>query len=46
MAERLGYQADAKAAIQEARRLLTEAGHPNGLKNVEFVIRELPHHKQ
>ncbi len=26
MAERLGYQADAKAAIKEARRLLTEAG--------------------
>jgi peptide/nickel transport system substrate-binding protein len=46
MAERLGYQADAKAAIKEARRLLTEAGHPNGLKNVEFVVRELPHHKQ
>ena len=46
MAERLGYQADAKAAIQEARRLLTEAGHPNGLKHVEFVVRELPHHKQ
>jgi peptide/nickel transport system substrate-binding protein len=46
MAERLGYQADAKAAIKEARRLLTEAGHPKGLKNVEFVVRELPHHKQ
>ena len=46
MAERLGYQADAKAAIKEARRLLTEAGHPNGLKHVEFVVRELPHHKQ
>jgi ABC-type transport system substrate-binding protein len=46
MTERLGYQADAKAAITEARRLLTEAGHPNGLKHVEFVVRELPHHKQ
>lgn len=46
LAERLGYQPDPKAAVQEARRLLAEAGHPNGLKNVDFMVRELPHHKQ
>jgi len=45
MSERLGYQADPKAAIKEARRLLAEAGHANGLKNVDFMVRELPHHK-
>jgi peptide/nickel transport system substrate-binding protein len=45
LSERLGYQADPKAAIKEARRLLAEAGHANGLKNVDFMVRELPHHK-
>ena len=45
MSERLGYQADPKAAIKESRRLLAEAGHASGLKNVDFMVRELPHHK-
>jgi ABC-type transport system substrate-binding protein len=45
LAERLGYQPDPKAAIAEARRLLAEAGHANGLKHVDFMVRELPHHK-
>ena len=45
LSERLGYQPDPKAAITEARRLLAAAGHPNGLKNVDFLVRELPHHK-
>jgi ABC-type transport system substrate-binding protein len=41
----LGYQRDTKAAVQEARRLLAAAGHPNGLKGIDFMVRELPHHK-
>jgi len=45
LSERLGYQADPKTAIKEARRLLAEVGHANGLKNVDFMVRELPHHK-
>jgi len=45
ISERLGYQADPKAAIKESRRLLAEAGHASGLKNVDFMVRELPHHK-
>jgi peptide/nickel transport system substrate-binding protein len=40
MSKRLGYQRDPKASIQEARRLLKEAGYPNGLKNVDFLVRE------
>ncbi len=41
MAKRLGYQRDPKAAIQEARRLMAEAGYPTGLKGVDFVVREV-----
>src|SRR6266511_226681 len=40
MSKRLGYQRDPKASIQEARRLLKEAGYANGLKNVDFLVRE------
>src|SRR5215468_2320598 len=41
MAKRLGYQQDPKASIQEAKKLLAEAGYPNGLKNVDFLVREI-----
>ena len=40
--KRLGYQKDPKAAVQEARRLMKEAGYANGLKNLDFVVRDLP----
>jgi ABC-type oligopeptide transport system substrate-binding subunit len=45
LSQRLGYQASPTAAIKEARRLLAAAGHASGLKNVDFLVRELPHHK-
>ena len=45
LAERLGYQPDPQAAITEARRLLAAAGQAQGLKGVDFLVRELPHHK-
>jgi peptide/nickel transport system substrate-binding protein len=45
LSARLGYQTDPLTALQEARRLLAAAGHANGLKNVDFLVRELPHHK-
>src|SRR5712692_5418056 len=44
-AKLLGYQQDPSAAIKEAKRLLAAAGHGNGLKGVDFMVRELPHHK-
>jgi peptide/nickel transport system substrate-binding protein len=40
LSKRLGYQQEPKAAIQEARKLLAEAGHPNGIKNLDFLVRE------
>jgi len=45
LTERLGYQSDPKAAIAEARRLLTAGGYANGLRSMDFLVRELPHHK-
>jgi len=45
LSERLGYQPNPQAAITEARRLLAAAGHVQGLKGVDFLVRELPHHK-
>jgi peptide/nickel transport system substrate-binding protein len=45
MSKRLGYQTDQKAAVLEARRLLAEAGHGKGIKGLDFMVRELAHHK-
>ncbi len=41
LVERLGYQRDPTAAITEARQLMAAAGHANGLKNVDFMVREV-----
>jgi peptide/nickel transport system substrate-binding protein len=40
LSKRLGYQREPKAAIQEARKLLADAGYPNGIKNIDFLVRE------
>jgi peptide/nickel transport system substrate-binding protein len=40
LSTRPGYQRDPKAAVQEARKLLAAAGHPNGIKNLDFLVRE------
>jgi peptide/nickel transport system substrate-binding protein len=42
LSKRLGYQPDPKPAIQEARRMLVEAGYAKGLKGVDFLVREAP----
>jgi len=39
--KKLGYQKDIKPAVQEARRLMKEAGYGNGLKNLDFVVRDV-----
>src|SRR5438128_11014439 len=39
--KKLGYQKDIKPAVQEARRLKKEAGYPNGLKNLDYVVRDV-----
>jgi peptide/nickel transport system substrate-binding protein len=38
--KRLGYQQDPKAAVQEAKKLMKEAGYGQGLKGLDFVVRE------
>ena len=37
--KRLGYQKDIKPAVQEARKLMQEAGYGQGLKGLDFVVR-------
>ena len=39
--KKLGYQKDIKAAVQEARRLMAEAGYGQGLKGLDFVVRDI-----
>ncbi|PYO18310.1 MAG: hypothetical protein DMD85_21660, partial [Candidatus Rokuibacteriota bacterium] len=39
--KKLGYQRDIKPAVQEARRLMKEAGYANGIKNLDFVVRDI-----
>ena len=39
--KRLGYQKDVTPAVQEARRLMKEAGYANGLRNLDFVVRDI-----
>lgn len=40
LSQRLGYQADPTAAIAEARKLMAAAGHPNGIKGLDFMVRD------
>jgi peptide/nickel transport system substrate-binding protein len=40
LAQRPGYQADPTAAITEAKQLMAAAGHANGIKGVDFMVRE------
>jgi ABC-type transport system substrate-binding protein len=41
LAKRPGYQADPTAAIKEARALMTAAGYANGIKGLDFLVRDL-----
>ena len=38
----LGYQKDVKPAVQEARKLMQAAGYGQGLKNLDFCVRDIP----
>ena len=42
---RVGYEADTTAAIKEARALLAAAGHSNGFKGLDFLVRDVPSYK-
>ena len=39
--KRIGYQEDQTAAIKEAKALMTAAGYGSGIKNVEFLVRDI-----
>jgi ABC-type transport system substrate-binding protein len=45
LANRLGYQHDSAAAIKEAKALLAGAGQGSNMRTLDFMVRDLNHHK-
>jgi peptide/nickel transport system substrate-binding protein len=45
LAKRIGYQDDPDAAIKEAKALLAAAGQGSGTRTLDFMVRDLNHHK-
>ena len=41
LSKRLGYQSDPTASIKEARALMAAAGHANGIKGLDYMVREI-----
>jgi peptide/nickel transport system substrate-binding protein len=41
LSKRLGYQPDPAAAIKEAQALMAAAGHGNGIKGLDYMVREI-----
>jgi peptide/nickel transport system substrate-binding protein len=41
LSKRVGYQEDPTAALQEARALLAAAGHGDGIKGLDFLVRDI-----
>jgi len=41
LSKRLGYQTDPTAAIKEARALMAAAGHADGIKGLDFLVRDV-----
>ena len=39
--KRVGYQEDSTAAVKEAKALMTAAGHGNGIKGLDFMVRDV-----
>jgi peptide/nickel transport system substrate-binding protein len=42
LVKRVGYQEDPTASLKEARALLAAAGHADGLKGLDFLVRDVP----
>jgi peptide/nickel transport system substrate-binding protein len=40
--KRVGYQEDPTASLKEAHALLAAAGHGNGIKGLDFLVRDVP----
>jgi peptide/nickel transport system substrate-binding protein len=45
LTKRLGYQDDPTAAIKEAKALMAAAGYPNGFKDIDILVRDVPSFK-
>jgi len=45
LVKRLGYQEDPAAAIKEAKSLLAAAGQSGNMRPLDFMVRDLNHHK-
>ena len=45
LVKRSGYQPDPVAAIKEAKALLDAAGQGHGMRTLDFMVRDLNHHK-
>ena len=41
LVKRLGYQEDQTAALKEAKALMAAAGHPNGIKGLDYLVRDV-----
>lgn len=41
LSKRIGYQEDSTAAIKEAKALMAAAGHADGLKGLDFLVRDV-----
>jgi ABC-type transport system substrate-binding protein len=41
LAKRLGYQEDPTASIKEARALMAASGHTDGIKGLDFLVRDV-----
>jgi ABC-type transport system substrate-binding protein len=41
LSKRVGYQTDTGAALKEARALMAAAGHADGLKGLDFLVRDV-----
>jgi peptide/nickel transport system substrate-binding protein len=41
LAKRVGYQEDPTAAIKEARALMAASGHADGIKGLDFLVRDV-----
>jgi ABC-type transport system substrate-binding protein len=39
--KRPGYQADTTAAVKEAKALMAAAGYPNGIKGLDYLVRDV-----
>jgi len=41
LVKRLGYQSDSTAAIKEAKALMAAAGYANGIKGLDYLVRDV-----